>query len=48
MRSYLPYEAYFGLEHKKKVVGNLIVFKMSFGWGKVDEVCESYAWSKFS
>ena len=35
-------------EYIYKVVENWISFKMGFGWGKVDEACESYAWSKFS
>ena len=35
MRSYLPNEAFFGLENKRKVVENLIFFKMGFGWGKL-------------
>ena len=48
MSSYLSNEALFGLEHKYKIVDNLISFKVGFGLGKVDEACESYAWSKFN
>ena len=48
MSLYLPNDAFLELEGKREVVGNWICLKMSFGWGKMDEVCESYAWSKFS
>ena len=48
MSSYLPNDAFYELENKNKVVWNEILFNTSFGWGKMDEVCESYEWSKFS
>ena len=48
MRLYLPNDAFLELEDKIKFVGYLILLKMGFGWGKMDEACESYAWSKFS
>ena len=48
MSLYLSNGASLKLEDKTEVVGDWILFKISFGWGKMDEVCESYAWSKFS
>ena len=45
---YLSNGAPIRLEEKRKVVGNEIIFKMSIGWGKMDKVCEIYAWSKFN
>ena len=39
---------FWNLTLRDKVVENRILFKMGFGWGKDDEACESYAWSKFS
>ena len=47
MSLYLSNGAFLGLEGKIEFVGNWILFKMSLGLGKMDEVCESYAWSKF-
>ena len=48
MNLYLSNGAFLELEDKREVIGNWILFKMSFGWGKMGEVCESYVWSKFS
>ena len=48
MSLYISNGAFIKLEYRRECVGNWILFKMSFGWGKMDEVCESYAWSKFN
>ena len=39
---------YFELGRWRWIVGNSILFKMSFGWVIFDNVWESYAWSKLS
>ena len=39
---------FLGKSIRDKVIENWISFKMSFGWGISDKVCDIYAWSKFS
>ena len=40
MSLYLPNSASLDLEGKREVVWNWILFKIIFGCGKMDEVCE--------
>ena len=46
MNLYLSNGEFLGLKGWREVAGNWIIFKISVGWGIMDEVWESYAWSK--